>query len=243
MDTPALLQALRRKLLARRQWVPWGNSTFVPLKLAPQKLPAEEPPPASAAPGKASDCGPESQEPGARCSPGAVGSLRKAHHSAAALDAHPHWVAHKACAAGGRFLGCVWLRSPNPTPTGGGCPHPTPPMHTARWCNRLQVQLPPGIEPLVLWEPPPGEAGEAVVVDDMLTQWLRPHQREGVQFMFDCVCGLRQFEGQGGWASGVTALRTQGKQHSTAQGHDAQLCSWDSWGAQHRSPADAVYRA
>ena len=59
----------------------------------------------------------------------------------------------------------------------------------------------------MLWEPPPGEAaggsggsagGGPVIVDDMLTRWLRPHQREGVQFMFECVCGLRKFEGQGG---------------------------------------------
>ena len=31
----------------------------------------------------------------------------------------------------------------------------------------------------------------------MLTKWLRPHQREGVAFMFECVTGLRQYEGQG----------------------------------------------
>lgn len=193
MDTPALLQALRRKLLARRQWVPWGNSTFVPLKLAPQKLPAEEPPPASAAPGKASDCGPESQEPGARCSPGAVGSLRKAHRPTTALGCTQS-------VRSGRGLPGLCLPAPCllPTPPPLNRPPTHPPTYTALWCNRLQVQLPPGIEPLVLWEPPPGEAGEAVVVDDMLTQWLRPHQREGVQFMFDCVCGLRQFEGQGG---------------------------------------------
>jgi hypothetical protein len=29
-------------------------------------------------------------------------------------------------------------------------------------------------------------------------QFLRPHQREGVQFMFECVTGLRSFAGQGG---------------------------------------------
>lgn len=55
---------------------------------------------------------------------------------------------------------------------------------------------PPG-EPLVLWQPPEGEAGAIVDVDPMLTRWLRPHQREGVQFMFDCVCGLRSNSGQG----------------------------------------------
>lgn len=33
-----------------------------------------------------------------------------------------------------------------------------------------------------------------------LPQYLRPHQREGVAFMFECVCGLRKFDGQGGQA-------------------------------------------
>jgi SNF2-related domain len=49
----------------------------------------------------------------------------------------------------------------------------------------------------VLWQPPEDEAGSAVDVDPMLTRWLRPHQREGTQFMFDCVCGLRSSVGQG----------------------------------------------
>lgn len=30
-----------------------------------------------------------------------------------------------------------------------------------------------------------------VVVDPMLTKILRPHQREGVKFMYDCVTGKR----------------------------------------------------
>jgi DNA repair and recombination RAD54-like protein len=87
------------------------------------------------------------------------------------------------------------------------------------------VALPPGIEPLVLWEPPgPDDAAAAaaaaagatdgsstaaageeqpVVVDTMLARWLRPHQREGVQFMFDCVTGQRLPGGQGeGWRGG-----------------------------------------
>lgn len=32
------------------------------------------------------------------------------------------------------------------------------------------VTLPPGVEPLVLWEPPPEAGGQPVRVDDMLTQ-------------------------------------------------------------------------
>ena len=39
------------------------------------------------------------------------------------------------------------------------------------------------------------------MVDNMLTRWLRPHQREGVQFMFECVNGLRSYEGKGGAVS------------------------------------------
>ena len=56
----------------------------------------------------------------------------------------------------------------------------------------------PERHPLVLWSSPPGEepAGE-IKVDPMLTKWLRPHQREGVQFMFECVTGLRDFDGYG----------------------------------------------
>ncbi|KAI3915901.1 hypothetical protein MKW98_004342 [Papaver atlanticum] len=56
------------------------------------------------------------------------------------------------------------------------------------------VTLPEGIEPLVLWQSE--ESGEecvtsiSIVVDPVLVRFLRPHQREGVQFMFDCVSGL-----------------------------------------------------
>lgn len=55
--------------------------------------------------------------------------------------------------------------------------------------------LPEGVEPLVLWIDE--QSNHQVVVDPMLTKFLRPHQREGVQFMFECVNGLRQFDGFG----------------------------------------------
>lgn len=62
------------------------------------------------------------------------------------------------------------------------------------------VVLPDTIPPLQLW-PPPGEAlpegGTAITVDPVLVQWLRPHQREGVQFMFECVTSARGFDGAG----------------------------------------------
>lgn len=41
-------------------------------------------------------------------------------------------------------------------------------------------------EPLVLWEAGPGEDDNRISVDPRLCKWLRPHQREGVQFMFEC---------------------------------------------------------
>ncbi|XP_076344572.1 DNA repair and recombination protein RAD54B-like [Tachypleus tridentatus] len=36
-----------------------------------------------------------------------------------------------------------------------------------------------------------------VVVDPILTAHLRPHQREGVVFLYECVMGMREFNGQG----------------------------------------------
>ncbi|KAL5523808.1 hypothetical protein ACEPAG_7981 [Sanghuangporus baumii] len=36
-----------------------------------------------------------------------------------------------------------------------------------------------------------------VVIDPILSRHLRPHQKEGVKFMYECVMGLRKHEGQG----------------------------------------------
>lgn len=57
---------------------------------------------------------------------------------------------------------------------------------------------PPSI-PLVLWEPGPDslENSVPIEVDPMLTRWLREHQRAGVRFCFECLMGLRPFEGTG----------------------------------------------
>ncbi|XP_027105933.1 protein CHROMATIN REMODELING 25 [Coffea arabica] len=52
------------------------------------------------------------------------------------------------------------------------------------------VELPPGIEPLVLWQPEEVDCNSTtIIVDPLLVKFLRPHQREGVQFMFECVSG------------------------------------------------------
>jgi len=53
---------------------------------------------------------------------------------------------------------------------------------------------------LVLWSPPPGGVSDGrieVSVDPVLTRVLREHQRLGVQFLFDCLMGLKSFEGYG----------------------------------------------
>lgn len=55
--------------------------------------------------------------------------------------------------------------------------------------------LPP-FEPLILWQNP-NDAEHKIEVIPSLAVKLRPHQREGVQFLFDCTMGMRGFEGQG----------------------------------------------
>jgi hypothetical protein len=40
-------------------------------------------------------------------------------------------------------------------------------------------------------------AKDDVFVPPVLAKWLRPHQREGVQFMYECVMGLKNFNGNG----------------------------------------------
>ncbi|UIZ23184.1 hypothetical protein KXD40_003938 [Peronospora effusa] len=55
------------------------------------------------------------------------------------------------------------------------------------------VDAPP---PLVLWQSDT-DPDVKVVVPEIVGNFLRPHQREGVQFMFDCVCQVRGFDGQG----------------------------------------------
>ena len=44
---------------------------------------------------------------------------------------------------------------------------------------------------------PKGKAVVDVVVDPILSKHLRGHQREGVKFLYECVMGMRNFDGQG----------------------------------------------
>ncbi|KAJ6160419.1 hypothetical protein N7470_003815 [Penicillium chermesinum] len=44
---------------------------------------------------------------------------------------------------------------------------------------------------------PAGKQIVDVVVDPLLTKSLRPHQREGVKFLYECVMGMRDFNGEG----------------------------------------------
>lgn len=54
-------------------------------------------------------------------------------------------------------------------------------------------------EPLILWEAPPDfeGGGPPVEVDPVLCRVLRQHQREGLQFIWDCVHGLKPHGGFG----------------------------------------------
>lgn len=51
-------------------------------------------------------------------------------------------------------------------------------------------------EPLVLWTDEEDPENKVEVVPFLACK-LRPHQREGVQFLFECVMGLKGFEGNG----------------------------------------------
>ncbi|ONK67271.1 uncharacterized protein A4U43_C06F18410 [Asparagus officinalis] len=68
--------------------------------------------------------------------------------------------------------------------------------------SETDQSLPPGIEPLILWQHDGSDEGAdhltQIEVDRLLVQYLRPHQREGVQFMFDCVSGLSSADGISG---------------------------------------------
>lgn len=62
--------------------------------------------------------------------------------------------------------------------------------------DELPTTVLPPFDPLVLWTDP-NDPNNKVEVIPSLASKLRPHQREGVQFLFECTMGLRGFEGSG----------------------------------------------
>lgn len=60
-----------------------------------------------------------------------------------------------------------------------------------------EIEIGIELEPLILYQPEEGEEGTRVSVDISLVRHLREHQREGVQFMFNCVTGRCGFDGMG----------------------------------------------
>ncbi|XP_055388640.1 uncharacterized protein LOC129617445 [Condylostylus longicornis] len=51
----------------------------------------------------------------------------------------------------------------------------------------------PEAAPLVLWEGCTSNGtAHKIIVDPMLTEYLRQHQRDGVQFVFDCLTGIKK---------------------------------------------------
>ena len=67
------------------------------------------------------------------------------------------------------------------------------PLHSI---SILLIFIHPTLTHLLL-APAEAYAKESAFVPPVLAKWLRPHQREGVQFMYECVMGLRDFKGAG----------------------------------------------
>lgn len=71
------------------------------------------------------------------------------------------------------------------------------PLHDPEEENALILYSPPELSPHELLKVDQNKLPVHVVVDPMLTKVLRPHQREGVKFMYDCVTGVQIPENYG----------------------------------------------
>mgnify|MGYP007078172883 CR=1 FL=1 len=99
---------------------------------------------------------------------------------------------------GGGKLGAPRVARPLSTPALQFAPAPPPTEEETVKHDPLQLWLPTEV-PVEEGEPgaaPPPSTEVPIEVDPHLCRWLRPHQREGVQFLFDCTMGLRDFEGE-----------------------------------------------
>ncbi|KAG0093094.1 helicase [Podila epicladia] len=76
------------------------------------------------------------------------------------------------------------------------------PRHSPDASHAILLPRPPATHPRVVRgggsKRPPGDAGLVdVVIDPILGQHLRPHQRAGVQFLYECVMQMKDITGQG----------------------------------------------
>ncbi|KAG0023931.1 helicase [Podila clonocystis] len=76
------------------------------------------------------------------------------------------------------------------------------PRHSPGAPHAILLPRPPATHPRVVRgggsKRPPGDAGLVdVVIDPILGQHLRPHQRAGVQFLYECVMQMKDISGQG----------------------------------------------
>ncbi|KAG0271153.1 DNA repair and recombination protein rad54b [Linnemannia exigua] len=75
------------------------------------------------------------------------------------------------------------------------------PRHNPDVPHALLLPRPSSLHPRVVKggnKRPPGDIGLVdVVVDPLLGQYLRPHQREGVRFLYECVMQMKDINGQG----------------------------------------------
>lgn len=92
---------------------------------------------------------------------------------------------------------CVWKSPHQPTPEGGEPASPKGlPLRTQTVTRTDEYGVEETVQ--VLTHAPLQEyAKEHVFVPPVLAKWLRPHQREGVQFLYECVMGLKDYPGRG----------------------------------------------
>jgi DNA repair and recombination protein RAD54B len=93
--------------------------------------------------------------------------------------------AHKSAATRAHFKNPLLATTIMPKKTNGG---PTP-RHDPKAEGAVVMKRPRDF--------PRGKEIVDVVLDPFLGQHLREHQREGVKFMYECVMGMRDFNGQG----------------------------------------------
>ena len=97
----------------------------------------------------------------------------------------------------------VWTSPHNSVDTENGTEEKPPPHSNYGLPPTLVQKLRPneyGIdEEITVVQPAPLQAYSKrdVYVPPVLAKWLRPHQREGVQFLYECVMGLKGFAGNG----------------------------------------------